>query len=127
MARLARKQFRTTSNPVRGFNRGVIKVKKLLWPVIGLLLVAWSALAWFVHTLVGWGGQLISQNADVVTPHAESVEWLSWLATFGSGLVEWLIVGIWALGVGLAVVIGFAGPRLLSRFRGLTQSLGSPS
>ena len=102
-------------------------MKKLLWPVIGFGLLVWSVLAWFVHSLIGWGGQLVASNADVVSPHPETVEWLSWFANSGSGIAEWLVLAVWALGVGLALLVGFAGQRLLPRFGSLTERLGTPS
>jgi hypothetical protein len=106
---------------------GVVVMKKLLWPVIGVFIVLWSGLAWVVHSLVGWGGHLVSSNADIVTPNPEAVEWLSWFAHSGSGIAEWLVIAVWALGVGLALLVGFASAKLLPRFGSLTQRLGTPS
>ena len=102
-------------------------MKKLLWPIVGFGIAIWSGLAWAAHSLIGWGGQIVSSNADIVTPHAETVEWLSWLAIFGSGVGEWLIIGVWAIGVLIALALGFAGSRLLPGFSGLAQKLKVPS
>jgi hypothetical protein len=102
-------------------------MRKLLWPIIGFGLVVWSGLAWLVHSLVGWGGQLVASNADVVSPHPETVEWLSWFAHSGSGIAEWIVVAVWAAGVALALLVGFASSKLLPRFSSLTERLGTPS
>jgi hypothetical protein len=98
-------------------------MKKAVWAVIGLGLMIWSALAWFVHSLVGWGGALASGNADIVTPHAETVEWLSWLALFGTDVGQWIVIAVWVLGVLLALVLGFAGNRILPRLGSSIQKL----
>jgi hypothetical protein len=100
-------------------------MKKIVWPIVGVAIAIWSGLAWLAYGLVGWGGQIASSNADVVTAHPETVEWLSWLAMFGSGVGEWLVLGIWAVGTFLALAIGFAGTRLLPKFSGLSDKLRS--
>jgi hypothetical protein len=98
-------------------------MKKLLWPIVGFAIVVWSGLAWLAYRLVSWGGHLASTNADIVTPHAETVEWLSWLAMFGSGVGEWLVLGVWAIGTFIALAIGFAGSRLFPKLPALSEKL----
>jgi hypothetical protein len=98
-------------------------MKKLLWGVIALALVVWSGLAWVAHSLVGWGGSVASGNADIVTLNPEAVEWLSWLALFGTGVGEWLVVGVWAIGVVVALLLGAFGSRFLPQLSGLAQKL----
>lgn len=98
-------------------------MKKLVWPVIAIGLLIWSGLAWMAHSLVGWGGNLASSNADIVTPVPEAVEWMSWIALFSTNLIEWLVIGIWAIGVVIALAIGFAGNRLLPHVGSLASRL----
>jgi hypothetical protein len=105
---------------------GVLGVKKILWAVIGIGLVVWSGLAWFVHSLIGWGGSVANRNVDVLTPSPEAVEWLSWFTMFGTDVGEWVVVGVWGLGVALALLVGFAGSRLLPGLSKLGQSIGTP-
>jgi hypothetical protein len=100
-------------------------MKRLLWPIVGFAIVVWSGLAWLVYSLVGWGGQLASSNADIVTPHPETVEWLSWLAIFGTGVGEWLVMGVWAVGTFVAIAIGFLGGRLFPKLGGMADKLRS--
>jgi hypothetical protein len=105
---------------------GVMCLKRILWTVIGLGLIVWSGLAWFLHSLIGWGGSVANNNVDVLTPSPEAVEWLSWLTLFGTGVGEWFVVGVWGLGVLLALVVGFAGTRLLPNLAKLSQRVGTP-
>jgi hypothetical protein len=98
-------------------------VKKIVWAVIGIGILLWSALAWLVHSLVGWGGSLASGNADVLTPHPETVEWLSWLAQFGTNVGEWIVIAIWGLGVALALLIGTFSSRFTSLFGRFSEKL----
>jgi hypothetical protein len=105
---------------------GVLGMKRVLWAVIGIGLVVWSGLAWFLHSLIGWGGSVANRNVDVLTPSPEAVEWLSWLTMFGTDAAEWLVIGIWGLGVAFALLLGFAGSRLLPGLSKLGQSIGAP-
>ena len=96
-------------------------MKKLVWGVVGAGLLLWSALAWVIYSLLGWAGSFASSNADVLTPHPETVEWVSWLAMFGSDVGGWIVAAIWGFGVVFALIFGFAGTRLfpqLSQFAG---------
>ena len=54
-----------------------------------------------------------------------TVEWLSWLALFGSGVGEWLVIAVWAVGVVVALAIGFAGSRLLPSLGGVMDKVKS--
>jgi ABC-type glycerol-3-phosphate transport system substrate-binding protein len=105
---------------------GVPKLKRILWVFIGFALIIWTGLAWFIHSLIGWGGSVANNNVDVLTPSPEAVEWLSWLTMFGTGVAEWIVVGVWGFGVILALVLGFAGSRLLPGLAKLGQSIGTP-
>lgn len=100
-------------------------MKKLLWPVVAFCVALWSGLAWAAYQVVDWGGQIVSNNVDIVTPHPESVEWLSWFARFGSNVGESLVVGVWAVGVVIAIGLGFVGSRLLPGLGNLSESLKS--
>jgi hypothetical protein len=98
-------------------------MKKIVWGVVAVGLMLWSALAWVVHSLVGWGGSLASGNVDVLTPHPEAVEWLSWLAILGTDVSEWIVIGIWGLGVIFALILGFVGTRLFPSFGLMAQKM----
>ncbi len=96
---------------------------KLVWGIVAVGLVVWSALAWVVYSLLGWAGNIASSNADVLTPHPETVVWLSWLAMFGSDASAWIIAVVWGLGVIFALIAGFAGTRLFPQLGRVVQKL----
>jgi hypothetical protein len=97
-------------------------MRKLIWGVVGFGVLVWSGLALLLHNLVGWGGAFASRNADVITPNAEAVEWLSWLAMFGTDIGGWIIAIVWGLGVILALVLGFAGTKLVPKLSEVTST-----
>ncbi len=88
-------------------------MRKLVWVVVAALVAVWSGLAWLAHSVIGVGGNLAATNVDVIGPSPEAVEWLSWLALFGTGVGEWLVIGLWATGALFLLALGFAGNRLL--------------
>jgi hypothetical protein len=104
-------------------NGGRLILKKLIWTVVGFGIAIWSGLAWLAYNVVGWGGNIASSNADIVTPHPETVEWLSWLALFGIGVGEWIILIVWGIGVAIALGIGALGSRFAPRLSNLKQSI----
>jgi hypothetical protein len=119
-------RFETPSaGQVHGLLKEDVEMSKLLWLFVGVAIAIWSGLAWIAYGVVGWGGQVASSNADIVTAHPETVEWLSWLAMFGSGVGEWLVIGLWALGTLIALAIGFVGTRLFPKLSGLSDRLRS--
>jgi hypothetical protein len=98
-------------------------MKKLVWGIIAIGIALWSGLAWLAYQIVGWGGHVASGNADILTPHPETVEWLSWLAIFGTGVAEWIVLAVWAIGVVIALALGALGGRLLPHVGKLSGSL----
>jgi hypothetical protein len=93
-------------------------MRKLIWAIVVIALVIWSGLAWLIHSLVGFGGGLAANNADIVSNAPEAVEWLNWIALFGTGVGEWLVIGVWGLGAVALLILGFAGNTILRRFPG---------
>jgi hypothetical protein len=92
-------------------------MKSLVWILTWTVIGIWSAFAWIAHSLIGVGGGLIANNADLVPSSPEVVEWTSWLATVGTSVGEWAVIGIWAVVSLLIYVIGFAVTRLLPSIR----------
>lgn len=91
-------------------------MKTIIWIITAIVTGLWSLLAWFAHGLVGVAGSLIAANADIVPVDPLLVEWASWLASAGTGIGEWLVVIVWAVGSLLLLAAGFAATRLLPRF-----------
>jgi hypothetical protein len=98
-------------------------MRKLVWALIGVGLVIWSALAWLAYGIIHWGGNVASGNMDQISVDPESVELLSWLAVFGTDLAQWIIIGVWGLGVVVAVGLGFLGQKLMPRLQTLKNQI----
>ena len=96
---------------------------RVLWVFASLGVAVWTLIAWSVYGLVGLFGDVAARNADIVTTHPETVEWLSW----GLGAVRNVGLAAVVLVWGLVSLLILAVPALLSftlgRARG--QSRGS--
>jgi hypothetical protein len=88
-------------------------MRKLIWFLTIAVVVVWSGLAWLVHAAIGVGGNLAASNADIVPLDPETVEWISWLASFGTGVGEWLVLAVWAVVAAVVLAIGAIFARLL--------------
>jgi hypothetical protein len=95
---------------------GDMMMRKLIWPLIALGLAIWSLIAWFAYAVIRWGGNIVSSNADQIPVEPEAVELFSWLAVFGTDILQWLVVGVWAIGAVIALGLGFALNKM-GRFR----------
>lgn len=94
-------------------------MKTLIWSLVALLVLLWSALAWAVHVLLGASGAVISGNADLLPVPPEMVELTSWLASAGAGVGEWLIIALWAIVSAVILASGFVLTRLTPRFKAI--------
>lgn len=97
---------------------------KLFWLLVVFCITVWSGLCWLAYQLIGAGGRFAARNADAFGPNAEFVEQLSNLALWGTSLGEWAVFGVWLLGTGLTLALGYAASKLLGRAKvPPTQSL----
>lgn len=95
-------------------------MRKLIWFLTIVALAVWSGIAWLVHAAIGVGGNLAALNADAVPLDPEAIEWISWLASTGTGLGEWLVIAVWAVVAALVLLIGAVAARFLPN-RGTVQ------
>lgn len=94
-------------------------MRRLLWIVAWCGVVLWSLFAWGAYGLLDFFGGVVVRNADMVTNHPETVEWLSWaLATLRS-LGLGAIVFVW----GLVSLLILAVPAVLGLFLGRSNSV----
>jgi hypothetical protein len=98
-------------------------MRKILWPIVVLGIVVWSALAWIANAVIQWGGNIASSNVDQVPVDPETVEMFSWLAIFGTDVLQWMVIAVWGLGVVIALALGFLGQKLLPQFGNLRSKL----
>ena len=63
-----------------------------------------------LYGLIGLFGDFIARNADVVTSHPETVEWLSWIVTAIRNVGLAAVVLVW----GVVSLLILAVPTLLS-------------
>src|SRR3712207_206257 len=89
-------------------------MRRLLWFVAWIAVALWSLFAWGAYGLLGFFGGVAARNADIVTGHPETVEWLSWALTTLRGLGLGAIVVVWVL-VSLLIL---AVPAVLGLFFG---------
>ncbi|KFG67525.1 hypothetical protein [Microvirga sp. BSC39] len=89
-------------------------MKRLLWVLAWIGVAVWSLFAWGAYGLLDFFGGVAARNADIVTGHPETVEWLSWALMALRGLGLGAIVFVWAL-VSLLIL---AVPAVLGLFLG---------
>ena len=89
-------------------------MKRLLWAFAWIAVALWSLFAWGAYGLLDFFGGVAARNADIVTGHPESVEWLSWALMTLRGLGLGAIVFVW----GLVSLLILAVPAVLSLFLG---------
>jgi hypothetical protein len=93
-------------------------MRRALWVLAWIGVAIWSLFAWGAYGLLDLFGGVAVRNADMVTDHPETVEWLSWaLATLrslglGAIVVVWGLVSLLILAVPavLGLVLGRSPP-----------------
>lgn len=92
-------------------------MKRLLWILAWMAVAIWSLFAWGAYGLLDFFGGVAARNADFVTAHPETVEWLSWalntLRSLGLGaiVVVWGLVSLLILAVPAVLGLFLGGPR----------------
>jgi hypothetical protein len=89
-------------------------MRRLLWVMAWIAVAVWSLFAWGAYGLLDFFGGVAARNADIVTGHPESVEWLSWIFTVLRSLGLGAVVFVW----GLVSLLILAVPAVLSLFLG---------
>ncbi|HZH53430.1 MAG TPA: hypothetical protein VEZ16_16310 [Microvirga sp.] len=95
-------------------------MRRLLWALAWICVALWSLFAWGAYGLFDLFGGVAIRNADIVTGHPETVEWLSWALGVLRGLGLAAIVVVWAV-ISLLIL---AVPAILGLFLGHTEPRG---
>ena len=98
-------------------------MEKLVIIVTVTALLVWSGVAWIAYTLIRLGGQAVASNADILPADPEFVELASWLAVFGTGVGEWIVIIVWAAIAAVILALGFAAKWILP---GILKNRGAP-
>lgn len=98
-------------------------MQKLVFIVTVTALLVWSGVAWLAYTLIRIGGQSVASNADVLPADPEFVELASWLAVFGTGVGEWIVIIVWAAVAAVILALGFVVKWILP---GILKNRGAP-
>src|ERR671918_334348 len=89
-------------------------MKRLLWGLAWIAVLVWSLFAWGAYGLLDFFGGVAARNADIVTGHPETVEWLSWAPSWaGRGVIRPRTTG--------------AGPGWISGEQPLSRRARAPS
>ena len=86
-------------------------MRRLLWILAWVAVAVWSLFAWGAYGLFDLFGDVAVRNADAVTNHPETVEWLSWALSVLRSLGLAAIIVVWAaislLILAVPTIIGF--------------------
>jgi hypothetical protein len=88
-------------------------MKTLVWFLLSLCLAIWSGLCWFAYQAIGIGGRFAARNADAIGPDAEAIEMVSNWALWGASFGEWAVIGVWGVGVVVALLFGWLANSLV--------------
>ncbi len=94
-------------------------MRRLLWVVAWCGVALWSLFAWGAYGLLDFFGGFAVRNADIVTSHPETVEWLSWALAVVRSLGLGAIVLVW----GFVSLLILALPAVLSFILGRSQPI----
>ena len=97
-------------------------MRRLLWVLAWISVAIWSLFAWGAYGLFDLFGGVAVRNADMVTNHPESVEWLAWALAVIRSLGLTAIVVVWAA-ISLMIL---AVPAVLGLFLGRPNPGRSP-
>lgn len=89
-------------------------MRRLLWILAWIGVAVWSLFAWGAYGLFDLFGDVAVRNADAVTNHPETVEWLSWALSVLRNLGLAAIVVVWAA-ISLMIL---AVPAIIGLFLG---------
>ena len=92
-------------------------MRRLLWILAWVAVAVWSLFAWGAYGLFDLFGDVAVRNADVVTNHTETVEWLSWSLSVLRSLGLAAIIFIWAA-ISLLIL---AVPAIIGLFLGRSR------
>jgi hypothetical protein len=92
-------------------------MRRLLWILAWIGVALWSLFAWGAYGLFDLFGDVAVRNADAVTNHPETVEWLSWALSVLRSLGLAAIVAVWAA-ISLMIL---AVPAILGFFLGRSR------
>ena len=95
-------------------------MRTLVWIIAAVALAVWSALAWAVHALVGFAGGVAGRNADIATSDPQTVEWLYEAARLATGLGEYAVIIVWALGA-IVILLAPMAASMIARLRGAAR------
>ena len=98
-------------------------MQKLILIATVTALLVWSGVAWLAYRLIRHGGHAVASNADLLPADPELVEWASWLAVFGTGVGEWVVIIVWTAVVAAMLALGFVAKWILP---GIFKNRGAP-
>ena len=89
-------------------------MRRLLWVLAWIGVALWSLFAWGAYGLLDVFGDVAVRNADIVSDHPETVEWLSWgfsvLRNLGRGAIVFVWGAVSLLILAIPAVIGLILP-----------------
>ncbi|WP_230534353.1 hypothetical protein [Microvirga roseola] len=93
-------------------------MRRALWILAWIAVAIWSLFAWGAYGLLDVFGDYAARNAEVVTSHPETVEWLSWALVSLRSLGLIAVVVVW----GAVSLLILAVPAVLGLFLGRPHS-----
>ncbi|MCG2839361.1 hypothetical protein L6Q21_00020 [Sandaracinobacter sp. RS1-74] len=82
-------------------------MRQVLWVVLAVLGLIWSALAWLFYSLAGAGGAAVVRVTRWFDADPSTTQWLADGLSLAGGLAQWLVVAGWLLGLAVLGLVAW--------------------
>jgi len=88
-------------------------MKGLLWSVVAVAGLAWTGLAWLLHSIAGSGGAAVVGVTRWLDLEPASTQWIADGLSMAGGIAQWLVVLVWLIGAGVLGLLMWVGGRAM--------------
>lgn len=96
-------------------------MRPLAWGCFGMLALGWSALAWLLHAAAGTGSVAVVRVSHWLDIDPASTQWIADTMAFAGGVAQWFILLVWAIGLGVLVVLAMLASKTIGSVNDLAQ------
>lgn len=86
-------------------------MKGFVWSVVGVAGLAWTGLAWLLHSIAGSGGAAVVGVTRWLDLEPSSTQWIADGLSMAGGVAQWLVILVWLIGAGVLALLAWLGGR----------------
>ena len=92
-------------------------MKGFVWSVAAVVGLAWTGLAWLLHSLAGTGGAAVVSISRWLDIDPDSTQWIADTLALAGGIAQWLVLIVWLIGAAVVLMLGWLGGRAIDGAR----------